>query len=262
VGILDEIVSRKKQKLRDVKSRVSVGELKSKISDARPKRDFRSAIERGPEGKIRLIAEIKKASPSKGLIRRDFDHISIAEIYEKKAVNAVSVLTEEDFFMGRLSFLPDIRKIVSRPVLRKDFIFDEYQIYESLAYEADAILLIAAILDRNQAAEYLALAEELGLSVLFEVHDFRELEIALAVNSNIIGINNRNLSTLEIDMNTTFALKREIPAGRIVVSESGIKTAQDVRKLQEAGIDAMLIGTSFMETVDTGKKIDEFMKKI
>ncbi len=262
MGILDEIVSRKKQRLRDVKSRVSVGELKSKISDARPKRDFRSAIERGPEEKIRLIAEIKKASPSKGLIRRDFDHIAIAEIYQKKAVNAVSVLTEEDFFMGRLSFLPDIRKIVSKPVLRKDFIFDEYQIYESLAYEADAILLIAAILDRNQAAEYLALAEELGLPVLFEVHDFRELEIALAVNSNIIGINNRNLSTLEIDMNTTFALKREIPAGRIVVSESGIKTAQDVRKLQEAGIDAMLIGTSFMETGDSGKKIDEFMEKI
>lgn len=262
MGILDEIVARKRQRLRDATARVSIRELKAKIADGVETRDFRSAIKRAPEERIRLIAEIKKASPSRGLIRKDFDLTSIAEIYEKKAVNAVSVLTEEDFFMGRLSFLPDVRKIVSKPVLRKDFIFDEYQIYESRAYEADAILLIAAILDRNQSAEYLHLAEELGLSVLFEVHDFRELEIALWVNSNIIGINNRNLNTLQIDMNTTFTLKREIPAGKIVVSESGIKTAQDIRKLQEAGIDATLIGTSFMETEDPGTKIDEFMEKV
>jgi indole-3-glycerol phosphate synthase len=216
---------------------------------------------RTPGEKIKLIAEIKKASPSKGTVRRDFDHLSIARIYEEKAVNAVSVLTEEDFFQGSLAFLPEVKNVLTKPVLRKDFIFDEYQIYESRAYEADAILLIASILDRNQVVEYLHLAGELGLSVLFEVHDFKELETALVTGSDIIGINNRDLKTLKIDINTTFNLKREISPNKIVVSESGIKTREDVRKLEDSGIDAMLIGTSFMEAEDIGKKIDGLMDK-
>jgi indole-3-glycerol phosphate synthase len=216
---------------------------------------------RTPGEKIKLIAEIKKASPSKGIVRRDFDHLSIARIYEEKAVNAVSVLTEEDFFQGSLAFLPEVKNVLTKPVLRKDFIFDEYQIYESRAYEADAILLIASILDRNQAVEYLHLAGELGLSVLFEVHDFKELETALVTGSDIIGINNRDLKTLKIDINTTFNLKKEISPNKIVVSESGIKTREDVKKLEDSGIDAMLIGTSFMEAEDIGKKIDGLMDK-
>jgi len=206
-----------------------------------------------------LIAEIKKASPSKGIIREKFDHISIAQIYDKKHVHAVSVLTEEDFFMGSLSFLPEVKKITSKPVLRKDFIVDEYQIYETRVNSADAILLIAAILEKNQADEYLNLARELGLSVLFEVHDYKELEMALLIACDIIGINNRNLKTLQIDLNTTSTLRREIPAGKIIVSESGIKSRMDVQKLQNIGVDALLIGTSFMEAEDIGKKIDELM---
>jgi len=261
MGILNEILSAKKQILKDSKGRSPVKELKVRINDLENPRDFKTAIMRTPGEKIKLIAEIKKASPSKGIVRRDFDHLSIARIYEEKAVNAVSVLTEEDFFQGSLAFLPEVKNVLTKPVLRKDFIFDEYQIYESRAYEADAILLIASILDRNQAVEYLHLAGELGLSVLFEVHDFKELETALVTGSDIIGINNRDLKTLKIDINTTFNLKKEISPNKIVVSESGIKTREDVRKLEDSGIDAMLIGTSFMEAEDIGKKIDGLMDK-
>ncbi|HUU99505.1 MAG TPA: indole-3-glycerol phosphate synthase TrpC [Bacteroidales bacterium] len=257
MGILHEIVSKKKQRLRDVQASVPLRELKSKITDVEKPRDFRTAVKRSLDENIKLIAEIKKASPSKGIIREKFDHLSIAQIYDKKHVHAVSVLTEEDFFMGSLSFLPEVKKITSKPVLRKDFIVDEYQIYETRVNSADAILLIAAILEKNQAAEYLNLARELGLSVLFEVHDFKELEMALLIACDIIGINNRNLKTLQVDMNTTFTLRREIPSERIVVSESGIKSRTDLQKLQNIGVDALLIGTSFMEAEDIGKKIDE-----
>jgi indole-3-glycerol phosphate synthase len=257
MGILHEIVSKKKQRLRDMQVSVPLRELKSKITDIQTPRDFRTAVKRSLDENIKLIAEIKKASPSKGIIREKFDHISIAQIYDKKHVHAVSVLTEEDFFMGSLSFLPEVKKITSKPVLRKDFIVDEYQIYETRVNSADAILLIAAILEKNQAAEYLNLAGELGLSVLFEVHDYKELEMALLIACDIIGINNRNLKTLQIDLNTTLTLMREIPTGKIVVSESGIKSRTDVQKLQNIGVDALLIGTSFMEAEDIGKKIDE-----
>jgi indole-3-glycerol phosphate synthase len=260
MSILNTIVEKKKERLFLLKNKTPLPELKSTIKDVDKPRDFQKAIQRDSDN-IKLIAEIKKASPSKGIIKKDFNHLAIVKIYEEKKVNAVSVLTEEDFFQGSLSFLPDVKKVLSNPVLRKDFIFDEYQIYESRASEADAILLIAAVLDRNQAAEYLHLARELGLSVLFEVHNFGELEMALRVDSDIIGINNRDLKTLKIDMNTSLSLKDEIPAGKIVVSESGIKTREDVLKLEAAGFDAMLIGTTFIEAEDIGKKIDELMTK-
>jgi indole-3-glycerol phosphate synthase len=260
MGLLDEIVSKKRQRLEDAKAATSLKELRRRIGDVRKTQDFISAIKRSPGEKIRLIAEIKKASPSKGVIRRDFDHKSIAALYEKKnAVRAISVLTEEDFFQGSLSFLRDVKKVLSKPVLRKDFIFDEYQIYESRAYEADAILLIAAVVGRNQADEYLHLATELGLFVLFEVHNFRELETALSIDTDVIGINNRDLTTLKVDINTTFELKRQIPAHKVLVSESGVKTRGDVKGLEEAGIDAVLVGTSLMESDDTSGKIDELM---
>ena len=256
MGILDEIVSKKKERLGIAKSGVPLKGIKSRIADAGKPRDFRSAIKRNHIGRIKLIAEIKKASPSKGVIREEFDPVEIATIYEKKA-DAISVLTEEDFFQGRLEFISAVKKITTIPLLRKDFIFDEYQIYESRANEADAILLIAAILSKNQAEEYLHLARELGLSVLFEVHDLKELETALSVNADIIGINNRDLKTLKIDLNNTFIIKKEIPSDKIVISESGIKTRDDILRLEAAGIDAVLIGTSFMEAKDIGKKIDE-----
>jgi indole-3-glycerol phosphate synthase len=263
VGILDEIVSRKKKRLEDSKAAVPLRELKKRIENTEKLGDFTSALKRSQGEKIRLIAEIKKASPSRGIIRNDFNHKSIAALYDKsKAVAAVSILTEEDFFQGQLSFLPDVKKVLSKPVLRKDFIFDEYQVYESRAYEADAILLIAAILEKNQAAEYLHLAEDLGLAVLFEVHNLRELETALSVRSNIIGVNNRDLATLRVDINRTFELRKDIPPHKIVVSESGIRTRQDVKRLEDAGIDAVLIGTSLMETENIGGKIDELMGRI
>jgi len=261
--MLDEIVLKKKKRLEDSKTAVPLRELRKRMDDVKKPGDFMSALRRSQGEEIRLIAEIKRASPSRGIIRSDFDHKSIAALYDKKkAVTAVSILTEEDFFQGRLSFLPDVKKLLSKPVLRKDFIFDEYQIYESRAYEADAILLIAAILERNQAVEYLHLAGDLGLAVLFEVHNPRELETALSVDSDIIGINNRDLATLRIDINRTFELRKEIPPHKIVVSESGIRTRQDVKRLENAGIDAVLIGTSLMETENIGGKIDELMGQI
>ena len=262
MGIFDEIVRKKRERLNDAKSHVSIQGLKTKIGERGKPRDFKVAIQRLQGETIKLIAEIKKASPSGGVIRRDFNPVAIAKVYEENKVNAVSILTEEDYFQGNLSYLSKGRNVLTKPLLRKDFIFDEYQIYESRAYEADAILLIAALLEKNQAVEYLQLAEELGMSVLFEIHDFKELEMALSADPKIIGINNRNLKTLNIDINTTFQLRREIPHGKIVVSESGIKTRGDVQRLSDGGIDAMLIGTSFMEAGDIGGKVEELLSSV
>lgn len=259
MGILSDIVTRKKEKLKDIKAKVSLLDLKSMINDIEKTRDFKTSIKRNPGDNIKLIAEIKQASPSKGIIRADFNPLSIARIYEKKAVSAVSVLTEEDFFLGKLEFLSVVKKTLSKPVLRKDFIFDEYQIYESRAHEADAILLIASLLDKQQAYDYLQLSKELGLSVLFEIHNYKELEMALIIDSEIVGINNRNLKTLQIDFNTTFKLIKEIPPHKIIVSESGITTREDIKRLHNEGIDALLIGTVLMEADDIGNKIDELV---
>ena len=255
MSVLRKIVEQKKNRVSYAKSVTPLASLKNTIRNVPEPKDFAKVLKRN-NSPIKLIAEIKKASPSKGLIRADFSHIAIASIYESKKVDAVSVLTEEDFFQGKLEFLEDVKKIVSCPVLRKDFIFDEYQIYEARAKTADAILLIASILELKQAEEYLHLAQELGLSVLFEVHDFAELETALRINAPVIGINNRNLKTLAIDLDTTFELQKEIPGDRTVVSESGIKTRDVVLRLEEAGVDAMLIGTSLMESGEIAKKID------
>lgn len=255
MSVLEKIVEAKKKRLSSAKYTKPLSELKSLIRDIERPRDIAKALKRD-DNPIKLIAEIKKASPSRGLIRSDFSHTAIASVYEAKKVDAVSVLTEEDFFQGRLEFLEEVKQIVSCPVLRKDFIFDEYQLFEARAKKADAVLLIAAILELKQAEEFLHLARELGLSVLFEVHDLAELETALRINAPIIGINNRNLKTLAIDLNTTFELKKEIHGDCVVVSESGIKTRDDVLRLEEAGIDAMLIGTSLMESHDIAGKID------
>jgi len=262
MGILHEIVSRTKERLQNRKARVSLRDLKSFIGNIEKPKDFTAAIERHPNENIKLIAEIKRASPSRGIIRTDFDHLSVARIYEKKAVSAVSILTEEDFFLGNLTYLREVRGILTKPVLRKDFICDEYQIYETRAHGADALLLIASILDKNQAEEYIHIATETGLHVIFEVHDLRELEIALLLNSKIVGINNRDLKTLRVDIHNTIELKREIPPGKIVISESGIKARKDVTELEQEGIDALLIGTALMEADDIGKKIDEFTGRV
>jgi indole-3-glycerol phosphate synthase len=256
MSILRKIVEQKKNRVSCAKAVTPLAELKNTIKNIPGPKDFLKAVKRN-HLPIHLIAEIKKASPSKGLIRGNFNHMEIASIYEDKKVDAISVLTEEDFFQGKLEFLEEVKQIVACPVLRKDFIFDQYQIYEARARRADAILLIAAILELKQAEEFLHLARELGLSVLFEVHDFAELETALRIQAPVIGINNRDLKTLAIDLNTTFGLKKEIPEDRIVVSESGIRTYNDVLRLEDAGIDAFLVGTSLMESQDIGRKIGE-----
>ncbi len=258
MSILDRITGKKKERLDYIKGKIPLSDLKARIADAEKPRDFKGAIGKR-QVRIRLIAEIKQASPLKGAIRTDFDLRGIARIYEEKAVDAVSVLTEEDFFCGDLKYIPSVKGVTTKPVLRKDFIFDEYQILESRAWGADAILLIASLLDRVQAEEYLALSRELGFSALFEVHSFDELEKALRVNAEIIGINNRDLKTLTVDLNTTFRLKGQIPSDRVVVSESGIRTRDDVARLAGAGVDAILVGASLMESEDIGKKIDELM---
>ncbi|MEW6584118.1 MAG: indole-3-glycerol phosphate synthase TrpC [Nitrospirota bacterium] len=262
MGILHEIVAKKKERLKNQKSLLSLRDIKARIYDVAPPIDFRGAVGRSAGERIKLIAEIKRASPSRGIIRPSFDHRLIAAIYEEKNVDAVSVLTEEDFFQGSLLFVPDVKQILTKPVLRKDFILDEYQIYESRAYGADAVLFIAAILGKNQTAEFIHLAGELGLSVLFEIHDFEELGMALDTGAKIIGVNNRNLKTMRIDTLTTLRLKREIPADRTVVTESGIRTREDVLRFEEEGIDAMLIGTSLMEAADVGGKIDELTGRV
>lgn len=256
MGVLDKIIETKKERLKSAKSASPLASLKSAITDQPPPRDFASAIKRG--NGIRLIAELKKASPSKGLIRADFDPTVISRIYADRA-DAISVLTEEDFFSGDIAYIKAAKAASSLPALRKDFIFDEYQIFESRANSADAVLLIAAALEKNQAAEYLALAAELGLAVLFEVHNMPELETALAIGADIIGINNRNLTTLDVDLQTTFDLKAEVPEGRTLVSESGIRAREDITRLDAAGVDAMLIGTAFMEAPNIGSKMDELL---
>jgi len=258
MGILSEIVSSTKERIKDRKARVSLRDMKLMIGDVENSMDFSSAIKKPINENIKLIAEIKRASPSKGILRPDFDHIVIASIYENKAVSAVSILTEEDFFFGNLTFIREARKILTKPILRKDFICDEYQIYESRINGADAILLIASILDKNQADEYIRMATEIGLYVIFEVHDRKEVEMALSLNTKIIGINNRDLKTLRVDLHNAIALKREIPPEKIIISESGIETREDVKRMEQEGIDALLIGSAFMEAEDIGKKIDEF----
>ncbi len=255
--ILEKILLKRRQRLEEVKRKRPLKLLISEVYDRAGRfviRDFTSFIRRN--NGIKLIGEIKFASPSKGIIRKEGDLSLIIEIYEKN-VDAISVLTEEDFFKGSLSYLETVKNRVTKPVLRKDFIIDEYQIYESAISGADAILLIASILDEVQAKDYISLAKELGLAVLFEIHDAHELEKALSAEADIIGINNRDLKTMKIDIQTTLNIKPLIPEDKIVVSESGIKTHDDVRKLEDAGVDALLIGTVLMEAQDIKKKINE-----
>jgi indole-3-glycerol phosphate synthase len=256
MDVIREIVRKKAERLNYTKGKLAVGELKSRLSGLEGTRDFKGSISRR-DSAIKLIAEVKKASPSKGPVNKAFDLEGIISIYERKPVNAVSIITEEDFFMGELSFIPQAKNILTKPILRKDFIFDAYQIYESRANRADAILLIAAILEKSRAEDYSHLAYELGMDVLFEVHDEDELQTALDIKAGIIGINNRNLKTMDVDLTTTLRLKKYIPVEKIVVAESGIRNRDDVMTLNEAGIDAMLIGTSLMQAGDIAAKIDE-----
>jgi len=244
--ILDKIVENKIQEVKNRKIEEPVVVLKGKIDTSDKPRDFVSGISK--HGKMNLIAEIKKASPSAGVIKENFSVEKIAEVYKTAKVDAISVLTDKKFFQGEIKYINIVKNIANVPILRKDFIVDEYQIYESRAYKADAILLIVRILERSQLADYLAMAAEFGMAALVEVHSEIELEQALYCNAEIIGINNRDLNTLEIDIETSRRIKGEVPEDKIVVSESGIKTRNDVEKLYKYGIHAILVGETLMKS--------------
>jgi indole-3-glycerol phosphate synthase len=251
--ILDTIVARKKEEVSLLRSRGIhlPPQFAHKLID--PPRGFRQALIDYPG--VAIIAEIKKASPSKGVIRPDFDPVAIAREYEDNGAQAISVLTDEQFFQGSLLYLLQVREEVRLPVLRKEFIIDELQIEEAHVHGADAILLMASILDAHQLRDYQACAREYGMDSLVEVHDEEELEVVLGVGCSLIGVNNRNLKDFSMDIETTFRLKKLIPADIPVVGESGLKTEADLRRLQKEGITAALIGETLMRGGDGGNTL-------
>lgn len=251
--ILDTIVARKHEEVAALKRRG----LPTLPQPVEPPRGFMHALVNAPG--VAIIAEAKKASPSKGVIQPDFDPVRIARNYQQGGATCLSVLTDVDFFQGSLDYIPLVRGTVTLPVLRKDFIIDPLQIDEAHAVGADAILLIAAILETNQLRDYRLHAESLGMDVLVEVHDERELDLALAAESRLIGINNRNLNDFTVSLETTFRLRQMIPATIPVVSESGIATVDDMRRLKEAGITAALIGESLMRAGQQDQLLREFL---
>lgn len=219
---------------------------------------FKKAL--GTEG-LSLIAEIKKASPSKGMIRESFDLIQCANIYQDCGAQAISVLTEQDFFLGQPQFVRKVSELIHLPVLAKDFFIDRGQIYEARLNGASAILLIAALLEDNQIKQFMRLAHRLDMDCLLETHNEDEVKRAVDLGAEIIGINNRNLSSFEVDIETSFQLKALIPEGVIVVAESGIKTRQDMTRLRDSGFNAVLIGETFMAAEDVGQKVLELMQE-
>lgn len=252
-----EIIKKKQERIALAKSELSEDALKNRMLSLPATRPFIKAISK-PQN-ISLIAEIKKASPSRGLIRQDFDLNRIALDYEAVGVQAISVLTEEDFFLGSPAYINEVKNITSVPILRKDFILEQYQVYESRMLGADAILLIADLLTKDQIKQFVDLALQLGMDAIVEVHNEKELKKVLNLDVPLIGINNRDLHTLEVDSKTTEKLFPLIPKDKIVVVESGIKARQDILFLKILGVSAVLIGEAFMEAQDLKKKVEEVM---
>jgi len=257
--ILDEIVAAKREELEDVKKKRPLPGLEKSIRDAPAVRDFSAALRGGRDGEITIIAEVKKASPSRGIICEQFHPVEIARQYQDNGAAALSVLTEEKYFLGSLDYLQEIKEATEIPVLRKDFIFDPYQVYEARARGADAILLIAAILEYEQLRDLIALCNRLSLWYLLEVHNEMELETALALDADVIGINNRNLNTFKTDISTTLRLIKLIPRGKVIISESGLARREDIITLKDAGVDAFLIGETFMKEKRPGDKLREMI---
>ena len=254
MNILDEIIAHKKKEIK--------GKEKEDIifpqNDISPPRGFRAAIINDPG--VSIIAEVKKASPSKGLICPDFRPVEIALDYERGGARAVSVLTDEKFFQGKLEYLVEIRKEINLPVLRKDFIIHHLQVEESASFGADAILIIAACLELNQMKELMAHTKEKGMDYLLEVHDSDELEMALSAKADLIGVNNRNLKDFSVSLNTTFQIKKIVGDMVPIVSESGISGPDEIRKLKECGISAALIGESVVKAKDRSGNLSILVK--
>ena len=254
--ILNTILARKAEEIAERNTRVPLAELIARVGDASPVRGFADAlIERIATGDAAVIAEIKKASPSKGVIRPDFCPAEIAMSYEFGGAACLSVLTDVDFFQGSDVYLQQARDACTLPVLRKDFTIDPYQVYEARVLGADCILLIVAALDDTQLVELSGLAMQLEMDVLVEVHDIDELERALQVPVPLIGINNRNLRTFEVSLQNTLAMKDAVPKDRLLVTESGIVVAQDVATMRHAGVNAFLVGETFMRADEPGEAL-------
>ncbi len=279
-NFLKEIVTKKKEQIILAKQNVSEDELRNKLAGLSPTRNFLAAINKPRQ--IALIAEIKRASPSRGLIRENFNLGEITKAYQDSGVHAISVITEENYFQGSISYLQEVRSITELPILRKDFIIEPYQIYESRCFGADAILLIADLLSKETLTELVALAAQLGLEALVEVHTEKELKKVLGLKVALpsvdcsptkvsdrgqtkklinfaIGINNRDLNTLEVDFKTTERLFPLVTRDKFTVVESGIKSYQDVLFLKILGVNAVLVGEAFMEAQDIGKRVQELM---
>lgn len=258
--LLDQILASKRAEVEAQSAEVPLAELKAQLADLPPTRGFADALRHSPNP-IALIAEIKRASPSKGIIQPNFDPIATAEAYHRGGADAISVLTDTPYFHGKLEYLKQVRERVPLPLLRKDFIIDPYQIYQSRVAGADAILLIVASTPYPKTLrEWRELAESLGMDALVEVHDARELEIALQSGASIIGINNRDLKTFHTTLETTFRLLPDVPSSVLKVSESGIETAEHVRGLWQAGVDALLVGESLMRADNPETTLCEWMQ--
>lgn len=264
--ILDRILEHKKAELRHKQSRSYLADLKAGIRDAPPTLGFAVTLDATkPPSSPALIAEVKKASPSLGLLRPEFeetfDYLGLARTYHEQGASAVSVLTDKDFFQGDLRYLKEIKQVLPIPALNKEFMVGDVQFYEARAHGADAILLIVAALERRQLMDFYALATELGMDSLFETHHERELDTVLEwiPTARMIGINNRDLKTFTTDLNVTFRLAKRIPPDKLIISESGIHKRDDVVKLNEAGIHAMLIGESLIRAEDTSDKVRELL---
>ncbi|MCG7997217.1 MAG: indole-3-glycerol phosphate synthase TrpC [Candidatus Thiodiazotropha taylori] len=256
--ILKKIVARKQQEIADRLEKRSLQALQERLSESSAPRGFADAIARRIEaGEAGVIAEIKRASPSKGVLREDFQPAEIALSYQQGGAACLSVLTDIDFFQGSDDYLRQARAACSLPVIRKDFIIDPYQVYEARVIEADCILLIAACLDDAQLHSLNDLAHELGMGVLIEVHDEAELQRTLALENRLIGINNRNLRSFEVTLDTTLGLLDQIPEDRIVVTESGILDQQDVKRMRNHQVNAFLVGEAFMRADDPGARLRE-----
>jgi indole-3-glycerol phosphate synthase len=258
VSVLDDILTARRKRVDEARVRVPLACLEEAAGRRRDYRDFAKAL-CGPA--LRIVAELKRASPSRGLLRREYRRRELAQGYESAGAAALSVLTEEDFFLGSLGDLAEARTAVRLPVLRKDFILDAYQVYESVAAGADAVLLIVAALEDRELRSLFELCQRFGMAALVEVHTAEELDRAIAAGARIIGVNNRNLKTLEVDLETSLRLRAKIPAGCLAVSESGIKTPADLQRLSKAGFDAVLIGERFMEAPDPGRELAALLEE-
>lgn len=255
--ILDDLVTATKKRMAAEKRIHSLEELKQQSQKA-PMKNPRLIVDKLLEPKLTFIAEIKKASPSKGVIVQDFPYLEIAQEYQANKIDMISVLTEPDYFQGNLKYLQQITQEVDLPVLRKDFTIDPYMIYQAKIAQASLILLIVAILSDEQLKDYLKLAKKLGLAAIVEVHDETELKRALRAKSEIIGINNRNLKDFSVNFNNSLKLKKLIPADIPVIAESGIKTKADIKLLKKAGINGVLIGETFMKAKNKAEIINDF----